>query len=251
MKILAYLCVMIVFCSCNEKKAKEYNKNQFKNKKGRSKDSLNSNLKINMNSYPLNGKFPFGSVYLEDINTFLDSDSLYLESNYKKIYNYYESLNKLKTISKLEISDTAFIHLQYGQPFNRSSFTDSITTSLDSVRYKLEDIGPYECYYTQIDDRFVKYPPGFYDEERLCRSSGNLILYNPLSRLAKVITVYNRITQPYETEYRFFFINKNKEIKLFVAQSEEGELSSFYQNYSIKVLNNGEINIRELEPPIN
>jgi hypothetical protein len=251
MKILFFICLLALLFSCNNNKIKEDNRNQNEREKVQPTDSLHSDSKTNLNSYPLDGKFPFGYVYLENIDTSLDWDSLKLESNFDKIYNYYKSLNRLKTISKVDISDTTYINLQYGQPFNRNSFIDSITISLDSIRYKLENIGPYECYYTQLNDDSVRYPPNFYDDERLCRSSGNLIFYDPLSRLAKVITIYNIITQPYETEYRFFFINKNKEIKIFTAQSNEGELSIFYQSYSIKVLDNGEIKIKELKPPIN
>ncbi len=254
MKILIYLCLLVVLLSCQD------NKKEEKERSNRKSDSIQLETAFLKNAedsvvgdssdlYPLTSKLPFGSVYLENLDTSYGWDSpkwKNVNNLFLKIYRYYERLTSIRTIKGLDIKKINYIKLQDKLPF-----VDSITNSIDSIRYKFEGIGPYECYYSQINDDGVKYPPNFYEEKRLCKSSGNLILYNSVTNVANVINVYNIISEPYNEKERYFFIDKNKEIKIFQFEGDDGGLTNFYQNYSIKILDNGEIKIKELEPPIN
>ncbi|OAQ42814.1 hypothetical protein A5893_17310 [Pedobacter psychrophilus] len=243
MKKLNYLCILISIIACNNN-IKEEENNIVVDKKPAINNPVSSQKIDSSALYPLNGKLPFGSIYLENLDTSYGWDSPkwdnvdLLNSN---ILDYYRMLNKLKVISKPNILKKEYLKLKFTTPF-----IDSITHSIDSIRYQFENIGPYECYYAQLEDDFIKYPAGFYDEKRLCKKSGNLILYNPKTQVAKIINIFTIIQEPYDYESRNFFIGKNKEIKIFQFVGDDGGLTGFYQNYSIKILDNGEIKIKEL-----
>ncbi len=239
--------MLIPILSCNSNIKTDEKKNLVKAKKNAITNSIPNQVKDSLGIYQLNGKLPFGSIYLENLDTSYGWDSpkwKNVNDLNLKIYRYYESINNLKIIPKPEILEIDSIKLKYSKPF-----IDSLTNESNYIRYKFENIGPYECYYAQITENLATtYPSNFdYDKRRL-ETSGSLILYNAVSKTAKIINIHSIISEPYDDEERFFFIGIDKVIKVFVFEGGEGGVENFYQKYSITVSESGEIKIKELKP---
>lgn len=250
MKKLNYLWILISIIACNSNiKDKERKDDIVIDKKTAINNQVPNQGKDSSVLYPLNGKLPFGSVYLENLDTSYGWDSpkwKNVDDLNLKIYRYYESINYLKIIPKPEILEIDSIKLKYSK-----HFIDSLTNLSNYIRYKFENIGPYECYYSQITENLTTtYPPNFDYDKRRIETSGNLILYNAVSKTAKIINIHSIISEPYDGEESFFFIGKDKIIKIYHFEGDDGGITNFYQIYSITVLDNGEIKINKLKPRI-
>jgi hypothetical protein len=116
----------------------------------------------------------------------------------------------------------------------------------DSCRYRLSNIGMYQCYYVSDD---VYGNPAFEKScpDNSCLVYGNLVLYDPSTRTAKTILIYyegGSGTGTNGTPYRYFYITKEKIIELYEGSCNDAGCD-MQNKYSIRVLENGEIEIKE------
>ncbi|TZF83776.1 hypothetical protein FW774_09920 [Pedobacter sp. BS3] len=190
---------------------------------------------------PLTGDLPFGSDILAntkfpskwDTSEEATDKDKQIDDLWLQAYHYYNVIDEKKVISKPNIKNVEYIRLNY--PYN---FIDSITNSIDSVRYQLPDFGPYKCYYAQLT--YLKAI-----EKPYCREAGNLILYNPETGHAKVINVFFSTEGEIEAEYRLFYIGKNRVIQIFYSKG--GELESYFKReFLIRVDDDGKVVIKKL-----
>jgi hypothetical protein len=135
------------------------------------------------------------------------------------------------------------------------------------VDYRLTNIGQYQTYYTTdyvmysesqkepfLDSTSFNYPFRGFENQ----SYGMIFLYNPSNYKAKVIPVFTFIETSDGFIFRFFYITKDKKIKIYEGYSKEyavrkitdQEIIQYYkyditikEHFEIVVLKNGEIKI--------
>ena len=164
------------------------------------------------------------------------------ESEFFHTSAYYEVMSRAKTFSPPPIENVE--HIKIGNE-NTCSCTNSL--SLDSCRFKLKNIGKYQCYYLSDDiyqnDAFEKSCPN-----NTCLLYGDLVLYDSSSRSAKVLLIYfeggSGSGENKGTPFRYFFITKEKSIELYDGICND-DGCDMRNTWSIHVLDNGEIDVKE------
>lgn len=138
----------------------------------------------------------------------------------------FDAINFAKTI-KSPKPQTLEI-LEIGDNFKQAHNLDtSMQRSIDSCRYRLPNIGIYECYYA-----YLHY--------------GNLLLLDPVTKNGKLLNIYaNDLGGDSHTILRYFFIDKNI-IQIYEAYYYD-EGCSMYEAYNIIVHTDGEIEINQLK----
>lgn len=161
-----------------------------------------------------------------------------IEDTFINAYQFYSELIKRKATIKLPINRLEYIRLNY--PYR---FLDSITDSTDSIRYQLPNIGPYECYYSQIVAKGFT-SDNLEDEKEICSESGNLILYDPHTHNAKVLNVFFKAESFVLEDTRLFYIDKTGSIQIFNCSGDD-ESVDFKKEFVINVGKNGEVVIKK------
>ena len=193
---------------------------------------------------PINADLPFGPSLLETYKfptewSRLESDPKGQINNKKlsEIQELFNGINLAKSINSPKIKELEFINL--------SDFKDSLLFSIDSIKYRLPNLGPYECFYSFMDvSRPHEEDKDYEERSDQLIETGNLILYDPKTQKAKVINIYNSIAGIFWGSGRYFYLGKNEEIKLFYHKSDE-DVSKLLQRFTIKVQNNGKIKIKK------
>ena len=227
MKILNYLFCLVVFVAC-----KQSNTKSLKNLK-----SPILEKKVNIRAELL-----FGSKYLINLSN-LNNETEVSRNHHLEIYRYYDKiLYHRKTLPKPIIREIEYIKLEYRKPF-----IDSLTHNIDSIKYKIGKIGPYEAYYSSINFESFKFPV-LSDTTFVCTKASNLILYNPQSQKAKVITVHYSAEESFYEENRFFYITKKNEIHI-IDKICIDELSGcfFQKEYLLKINDKGKITVKKFK----
>ena len=189
---------------------------------------------INTTKIQVNTNFPFGCANLKKIKypKHWDED---LENygflkmpegqEFDDIQKYFKTINFTKTVksprpSKLEL-------LEIGDVFKKANNLNKIMQkSIDSCRYRLPNIGIYECYYS-----YNRY--------------GNLILINPKTNTGKLLNIYaDDLGGDSHTILRYFYIDKN-EISIYEAKYFDTGCS-LDEKYKIIINSDGELNINTL-----
>jgi len=158
---------------------------------------------------------------------------------YRKISMFYRTLNRvkskqlpfIKTVKNIRIGKDSLI-TQYKEQDRSATF-----------EYQLPDFGPYQCFYQY--DAGVNF---ITKDQRQYLQCGNLILYEPKSKEAKILQVYNEYIYGGETVsnyQRYFYIDKNKKITIFEVELDELE-GGIEKTQEITVSNDGLIKIKNL-----
>lgn len=137
----------------------------------------------------------------------------------------FDAINLSKTI-KLP-SPQSLELLEIGDNFKRAYNLDTLLQkSIDSCRYRLPNIGIYECYYS-----YTRY--------------GNLLLLDPKTNKGKLLNIYaDDLAGDSHTVLRYFLIDKNV-INIYEAYYYD-DGCSLDATFKIVVNSNGEININRL-----
>src|SRR5690606_35765253 len=121
--------------------------------------------------------------------------STYHEKILNKLIEFYQyKLEKVKTNDCPSFKKV--IYFKY--PFTwQGKFNDSIILTLDSCKYRLPNIGPYETYYIYT---YPSFPAEHYQnkslEERdpVLWAVGNLLLLDPKTKEAKILNIYASVS---------------------------------------------------------
>lgn len=193
-RIIAIYLVLITF-SCNTPEVES-----------NAKDST-AITQLNTNNIPINSNFPFGSIELTKVKypKHWDNDPKhygrlkYPEGNViDSIREYFFNLNSHKVIETPAIKNIELIKL--GDYIEQSYTYDStLQKSIDSCRYRLPNIGVYECYYSCRTDTVNKI---------LC-TYGNLLLLNSTTKNGKILNIYYDGSGDSHVVSRYFFIDND------------------------------------------
>jgi hypothetical protein len=144
-----------------------------------------------------------------------------------EVMSCYNNINTVKSIAPPVVKHVEYVPVQ---EYDQELYKDLPSRlSIDSCKYKLPDFGLYESYYS-------------FNYNRLAREMGYLILYDRKSGTAKTLCIYNSIPGGGSASYRFFYINSDKTIQIFALDVLENEMY-FKQTHSIKILEDGQINV--------
>jgi len=165
----------------------------------------------------------------------------------EKVRNFYDRLNAIKPISAPQIKHTKYLNADHDD----SLFIKDIQKfKIRSVfKYRLPDIGDFQCYYQTFDIPGVYSSAFSTDSVRYLATEfldyGNLVLYNPKTKQANVLNIYYSSTnqERFGTDYKFFFINTKKTVQIFTAEGNE-ESSGLEKHQEITILSNGGILIK-------
>jgi hypothetical protein len=117
--------------------------------------------------------------------------------------------------------------LQIGETFKNANNADTaMQMSVASCRYRLPNVGLYECYYA-----YQRY--------------GNLILRDPETNVCKLLNIYaDDLGGDNSTTVRYFYMDKN-EISIYEGTCYD-DGCSLHEKYRIVIHEDGRINIISL-----
>ena len=118
--------------------------------------------------------------------------------------------------------------MEIGDIFKKANNVDTVMQiSIDNCRYRLPNIGIYECYYS-----FQRY--------------GNLILLDPKTKEGKLLNIYaDDLGGDSHTKLRSFYIDKN-EIRIFEGTCYD-DGCNLDEKFKIIINSDGRININSFK----
>ncbi len=145
---------------------------------------------------------------------------------FENIGKCFNNINSAKTIKSPKPQKVEL--LEIGDIFkNAYNLDTSMQISIDSCRYRLPNIGIYECYYS-----YQRY--------------GNLILLDPETNEGKLLNIYaDDLGGDSHTILRYFYIDKD-EITIYEATYYD-DGCSLDKKYKIIINSDGRININTLK----
>ena len=217
--------------SCTNKKANNQNIEKTSQQKVSSFEVTDSSdIKINTN-------FPFGCStlkkykYPKNWESEVGSDGILKQpqgKEFEEIGKCFQSVNLVKTINKPRVTQLKI--LKVGDDFKDSySLNSVLQKSTENYKYRLPNIGVYECYYSFVQDT-EKY--GAY---------GNLLLIDAKTKAGKVLNIYFEGSGDSSTLYRYFLIEKNV-INIYEGSCYD-DGCSLDKKFTITINSKGEINI--------
>jgi hypothetical protein len=183
----------------------------------------------------INANFPFGCADLKkfkypkywegDLQNYGHLKKTNFQE-FEKIEQCFDAINLSKTI--ISPRPHSLELLEIGDNFKNANNMDTLMQrSIDSCRYRLPDMGIYECYYS-----YAHY--------------GNLMLLDPKTNKGKLLNIYgNDLGGDSYTLLRYFFIDKN-EINIYEAYYYD-DGCSLDETFKIVVNTDGEIKIIQLK----
>lgn len=182
----------------------------------------------------INGSFPFGCAELTKFKYpkrwegDLENYGQLKKNNaqeFEKIGACFDAINMSKIIKSPHTQSIELIEI--GDNFKNAFNLDTLMQiSIDSCRYRLPNMGIYECYYS-----YSRY--------------GNLLLLDPKTNEGKLLNIYaNDLGGDSHTILRYFYIDKNT-INIYEAYCYD-DGCSIYETFKIVVKKDGEIKINQL-----
>ncbi len=184
-------------------------------------------------------KLPFGSRILKiykfkeyskvpEIDPSIESTELTPDQKkYEELFKEFQSLHnhfpivmpKIEKFTRINIGDS-------------NSCTDS-TKYQSEIKYHLPNFGPYQAYYQyhRFENDYVN-----------CTEYGDLVLYNPQSKEAKMLNIYKIYGGEFQEECWFFYIDAAKVINIYIYYVDENDLT-MKKAFDIRISDNGEIKI--------
>jgi hypothetical protein len=152
----------------------------------------------------VNTNYPFGCADLAKMNhpTYWEGDLAHYGhlkqphgQEFEKIRQCFNAIHSAQTIKSPRIRKLELIEI--GDFFkNANNLDTAMQLSIDSIRYRLPNMGIYECYYS-----YQRY--------------GNLIFLDPETNEAKLINIYaDDLGGDGQTKLRYFYLEKS-EILIF------------------------------------
>ena len=200
-----------------------------------------SAIKFNLIAQPdtskikINANFPFGCAYLTKIKYpkhwegELENYGQLKKPSGKEfddIGQCFAAINLAKTIKSPKFQSLEV--LKIGDNYKGAYNIDTLLQkSIDSCKYRLPNIGMYECYYS-----FERY--------------GNLLLLDPKTKKGKLLNIYaDDIGSDSHTILRYFFIDKNA-INIYEGSCYD-DGCNLDEKFKIIINQDGEININLMQ----
>lgn len=236
MRYFIILPVLLIIISCNQPMRTDENTTKSKIIKS---TKTGDSVEVLFGSKIL-ANFHFPADWKLDPDTSASESDEVAHRNWIKVYQFFGEIDEIKTIPKPEIKNIEYLRIKY-----KSNYTDdpvdSLINPIDSIRIKLPNIGPYECYYSQqITRRYESPDDYFFDYES---KAGNIILYDPKTSTAKVINTFFS-EESLNGKIRYFYIALDKTIHIFNGDFTELD-ASLKHDYIVKIKANGKIEIIE------
>ncbi|MCC7301141.1 MAG: hypothetical protein IT233_00720 [Bacteroidia bacterium] len=209
-------------------------------------DSTNSSKEdvveeIDLNAIQINATLPFGCINLTKLKYPMEWTSDL--KNYGQLKNPEEldsigkcfyKINSSKVINSPVVKKSELLLI--GDFLEQSHFLDTILqNSIDSCRFRLPNIGIYECYYSfQRDVKISSFG-----------SYGNLLLLDPKTKTGKLLNIYFEGSGDSNVMSRYFFIDKDTIIIYEGRCYDDG--CDLDEKYKINIAHDGSVNINRKE----
>lgn len=237
MKHLLLLIFSLTIWSCSNKTVDNSNSVDT----SATKDSLIAQTDIN--KIQINANFPFGCTDLTKLKypKYWEGDLVNYGQlkkpkgkEFDDIGQCFDAINLAKTITPPMLK--ALKLLKIGDNFKDAYYLDTILQkSIDSCRYRLPNIGIYECYYSYQQNRKPN-SFGLY---------GNLLLLDPKTKNGKLLNIYSQLSGDSHIKLRYFFIDKNI-INIYEGSCYDDGIS-LNETFKIIVNPEGEISIDQIK----
>ena len=187
----------------------------------------------------VNATFPFGPIGLSGSKSslFFPADdenygkTLSIDNNSIDSISYYFGIkNETVSIEKPSFSHVEFIELDKN-PLDYYYFDTIAFRSLDSCKYRLPDMGLYECYYFVIHSLKDSY--GIY---------GNLLLKDSITNACKAINVFYEYGGDQNVSLKYFYISNNT-INIFKGSAYD-DGTSLVKNCQVNISGDGRIDVK-------
>jgi len=128
----------------------------------------------------------------------------------------------------------AATHLKIGKDFLNTFYYDTIAQQkIDSLKYRLPDIGNYQCYY-------------FYEQsESIYGYYGILLLLDAKSKAGKTLNVYYEVSGDQHVEFRYFYFD-GVTIRIYEGSCYD-DGCGLTENYRVNITADGQITVVELK----
>jgi hypothetical protein len=225
--------LIVIFCLTNWSCSNQSTDNSIPTDTSKEKTQLIAQadtVKIQINSnYPFGcadlTKLKYPKLWEGDLENYghLKKPNGHEFENIQQCFNTIHSAKTIKSprLQKLELIDI-------GDIFKDANNLDTLMqVSIDNCRYRLPNMGIYECYYS-----YQRY--------------GNLILLNPETNEGKLLNIYaDDLGGEAQTTMRYFYIEKN-EIRIFEGTCYDDGCSLDEKN-KIIINADGRINIKSFK----
>ncbi len=195
---------------------------------------------VDSNLISINTTLPFGCENISKIKypkEWLNDPKHYGQiklpegKEYENLGLCYQQLNFVKTISSPKTEKLQIVKI--GDFLEQSFSLDTLLQkSIDSCRYRLPNIGIYECYYSF---RYDAKPNSF-------GAYGNLLLLDPKTKAGKILNLYFEGTGDSSVMSRYFLINNNNNIIVYEGWTYD-DGSSLDEKYKITIQLNGDVEV--------
>jgi len=194
-----------------------------------------SNIQININ-------FPFGCAdltkykYPKHWGGDIENYGQLEQSRGKEFENIGQCFGKLNGImtNKVKPEILELKHIKIGKDFLNTVYYDTISQhKIDSLKYRLPDIGDYQCYY-------------FYEQsKKIYGQYGNLLLLDPKSKAGKTLNIYYEVGGDQQVNFRYFYLDEGT-IRIYEGSCYD-DGCGLTESFNVKIKSDGQITIDELK----
>lgn len=152
---------------------------------------------------------------------------------FDNIGQYFSAINKVETI-KLKPKILEVNHIKIGKDFLNTVYYDTISQQrIESLKYRLPNIGNYQCYY------FLE------QSQKLYGNYGNLLLLDPKSKKGKTLNVYYEVGGDQHVNFRYFYLD-GETIRIYEGSCYD-DGCDLTERFSVNIKTDGQIIINELK----
>ncbi len=209
----------------------------------------NANEQTQPTEIPINANYPFGCTDLHEfkfeLKLFARATNSYRDvmqereervSKRKELEAFiqcFDSIHQVET-QKVKPEVRRLAHLTLSKQFTYMlDFDSTARNRVDNLKYRLPDIGKYECYYFFEQSNKL---PGYY---------GNLLLLDPKTKVGTPINIYYAVGANKSMAIRYFNID-GETIQIFEGSYTVADCF-LRESFKIHIKPNGEIMVEELK----
>jgi hypothetical protein len=160
-----------------------------------------------------------------------------------QVDKFYYHLNTVRSIKPIPIINIKFVHSKNAPLINKKYYNFK-----HGIKYRLPDIGPYQCYYHYLN---FSYPVNVLSiDQRQYLEIGSLVLYDPKTKTANILNIFDNYTSDGADDFwgvsNFFYIDSNKKITIYRSVSEETE-NTMGKSEEITITDDGKILVKDFK----
>jgi len=150
-----------------------------------------------------------------------------------KIGQCFGKINKVESFKvKPEIRELK--HIKIGRDFLETLYFDTISQQrIDSLKYRLPNVGNYQCYYF------------FEQSKNIFGDYGNLLLLDPKSRKGKTLNVYYEVGGDQHVNFRYFYF-EGETIRIYQGSCYD-DGCGLAESFTLSIKADGQIIINKLK----